>query len=715
MAGGNSSNAASGGSSGKRPLGRRTSLIVPRMDGGPRDEERLHLSVLRPRPAAAAAAAAAAADSTALNGAHGNVVDDAVGLLSTTKVHSRLKSMQAEILGGASPLVEGAPRKRSKAAVNSPNGDTGSVSPSSMASVSSIRSIAVRRRRSRQRRDSAAGSSPPGSPRESVGGGGYAESGEGLSSSSRRGSDCPFSPSSSASSLPYLPPLDEYAGGSRSMVLQGSPLSRVPSQMWQGGDSTNAAPFILAGATGSDGGGNITTAMYAAGAACAADTAPHPHLTSPAPLPVADDMASAGSASFYATRPDTPLSPAPAPVKIPASVIRHMSLDAFRSLPAIFGRYPRRRMPFEDFTREVVRLLGCDRVRELGLTIKVFADLFVQMDVQRAGYISFEQFADYVSESSSGVGGVDEGGIGVDLVASAASGAGGGSAAVELDDVAVWFMQQGSGTPHNMGDHVEHLRVLQNGRFVACRKSHGASVFGAADMRLLRRFGGSLGSFLDIVVVPQLKRIVALCADRTIVLMDNVSLIETKRLYVPSQQLTGAWDPKHCLLWTGGMDGGVRAWNLEKGDEVYVLDDLHSDWVSHVLFVRELDSVITCSLDKTIKVIAADSGTYRRTLEGHSQSVYAMAFCSQTRALVSVGAERDAYVWNPYIGGSFQRLTGHERPLMGVCLVEGRGCAITADVGSVIRVWDVAISQCIQVIGGVMPKPLPLHGLRSRN
>jgi WD40 repeat protein len=78
-----------------------------------------------------------------------------------------------------------------------------------------------------------------------------------------------------------------------------------------------------------------------------------------------------------------------------------------------------------------------------------------------------------------------------------------------------------------------------------------------------------------------------------------------------------------------------------------------------------------------------------KVLEGHKKAVREIAYAASQKILISCGFDFEVFVWNPYLKENIMSLKGHEQPLVGVNVLPGMNCFITADAKGTVNVWSI--------------------------
>jgi len=144
-------------------------------------------------------------------------------------------------------------------------------------------------------------------------------------------------------------------------------------------------------------------------------------------------------------------------------------------------------------------------------------------------------------------------------------------------------------------------------------------------------------------------------------------------------------------LITSSWDKTAKLWNVATGEEIRTLDG-HAEQVYTVAFSPKGKRVASGCNDGTIKIWDAATGKETATLSGHKGVVHSIAFGAKEKMIASVGWDKTVRLWNAKKGIEIAVLIGHTVPVMGV--------AFSADgtmLASVRAVKAMAISRPMAV------------------
>ncbi|KAL9080550.1 MAG: hypothetical protein Q9157_000692 [Trypethelium eluteriae] len=144
----------------------------------------------------------------------------------------------------------------------------------------------------------------------------------------------------------------------------------------------------------------------------------------------------------------------------------------------------------------------------------------------------------------------------------------------------------------------------------------------------------------------------------------------------------------------GCVGGVIESWNLSEGTQDW-WRNVHDNTVT-ALANHGTDKIVSASRDFTIKVSSIKDGSTARTLEGHSDTVIAIA--TQKNIVVSASYDQTCKSWDIDAGSCLQTFMGHEAKVRSIAL-EGT-TLVSGSLDGKIRVWNVNDGSCKAVIDG---------------
>ena len=115
-------------------------------------------------------------------------------------------------------------------------------------------------------------------------------------------------------------------------------------------------------------------------------------------------------------------------------------------------------------------------------------------------------------------------------------------------------------------------------------------------------------------------------------------------------------------------------------------------------FSYDSTRLASASLDKTVKVWDAASGTCLQTLEGYSNWVYSVAFSRDSTRLASASVNKTIKIWDAASGACLQTLEGYSGSVNSVAFSYDSMRLASASDDNTVKVWDAASGACLQTL-----------------
>jgi hypothetical protein len=126
----------------------------------------------------------------------------------------------------------------------------------------------------------------------------------------------------------------------------------------------------------------------------------------------------------------------------------------------------------------------------------------------------------------------------------------------------------------------------------------------------------------------------------------------------------------------------------------------HSDSVKAVAFSPDGKQLASGSGDGRVRVWDAATGATVQILKGHSRSVNAVAFSPDGKQLASGSNDETVRVWDAATGATVQILEGHWRSINAVAFSPDGKQLASGSGDETVRVWDAATGATIQILEG---------------
>jgi len=149
---------------------------------------------------------------------------------------------------------------------------------------------------------------------------------------------------------------------------------------------------------------------------------------------------------------------------------------------------------------------------------------------------------------------------------------------------------------------------------------------------------------------------------------------------------------------SGSLDGTIRVWDAETGEEVVKAFKLASNASIHsVSFSPDGKHVISGSSDSQVRVLAVSTGEdiiELLTLEGHSATVTCVAFSPNGNRIVSGSLDTTVRIWDA-ITGKEVFIKRHLFGIFSVCFTPSENHIVSCARDNTIRMWDARTGQDI--------------------
>jgi WD40 repeat protein len=126
----------------------------------------------------------------------------------------------------------------------------------------------------------------------------------------------------------------------------------------------------------------------------------------------------------------------------------------------------------------------------------------------------------------------------------------------------------------------------------------------------------------------------------------------------------------------------------------------HSSSVYSVAFSHDSTRLASASYDRTVKIWDASSGACLQTLEGHSHFVRSVAFSHDSTRLASASWDRTVKIWDASSGACLQTLEGHSGEVTSVAFSHDSTRLASVSDDRTVKIWDASSGACLQTLEG---------------
>lgn len=177
-----------------------------------------------------------------------------------------------------------------------------------------------------------------------------------------------------------------------------------------------------------------------------------------------------------------------------------------------------------------------------------------------------------------------------------------------------------------------------------------------------------------------------------------------------------AFHPSGHLLASGGDDHTARLWEPRTGHCTKTLQG-HSNAIYTIALNPNERLLASGHEDHTIKLWNIDFAAFNaaaaqprspmqsveppyRTLRGHTNRIFALAFSPDGQQLASASGDRTIKLWNPHTGKCLNTLLGHKSWIWGLAFSPNGRYVASGSYDHTVKLWDVQTGECLHTFEG---------------
>jgi WD40 repeat protein len=149
-----------------------------------------------------------------------------------------------------------------------------------------------------------------------------------------------------------------------------------------------------------------------------------------------------------------------------------------------------------------------------------------------------------------------------------------------------------------------------------------------------------------------------------------------------------------------GMENtAVQVWDLKSGKCLRKLEG-HRNTVRAIALTADARQALTGGDDQTVRLWNVASGSCLRVFEGHEHYVSCVAIDARGGGVLSGSWDQTLRVWDTVVGSCRRVLTGHRGIVMALSLSGDGHLAVSGSLDGTVRIWEVATGRCLRTFEG---------------
>ena len=188
-----------------------------------------------------------------------------------------------------------------------------------------------------------------------------------------------------------------------------------------------------------------------------------------------------------------------------------------------------------------------------------------------------------------------------------------------------------------------------------------------------------------------------------LVLMQNAIFAQKAELVVQTGHTEGissvAFSPDGKTLVSASLDRTIKLWDVQTRQELKTFSG-HTSRVFTVVFSPDGKTLASGSADQTIKLWDVQTGQELKTLSGHTSSIESVEFSPDGKTLASGSWDNTIELWDIQTGKELKTFTGHTLAIQSVTFSPDGKMIASASADQTIKLWDLVSGHEIRTLSG---------------
>ncbi len=243
---------------------------------------------------------------------------------------------------------------------------------------------------------------------------------------------------------------------------------------------------------------------------------------------------------------------------------------------------------------------------------------------------------------------------------------------------------------------VSSIAFSPNGRYIASASADTtAKVWSVDTGETIYTLGSNDDAVLNVAFSPDGKYILTTTDHGGVAkLWDTATGHEVRRFSRGALGNGAAFSPdgRYVMANSNSDDYTVKIWETSTGREVRTLRG-HTNWVYSVAFSPDGKYALTGSIDNTAILWDAATGQQVYTIRGHSSAVRSVAFSPNGKYILTGSSDRTVRLWDVPTGQEVRSWRGHMGRVWSATFSPNGKYILTGSADGTAKLWDFAIGE----------------------
>mmetsp|Transcript_14488 Transcript_14488/g.27096 ORF Transcript_14488/g.27096 Transcript_14488/m.27096 type:complete len:1443 (-) Transcript_14488:197-4525(-) len=115
---------------------------------------------------------------------------------------------------------------------------------------------------------------------------------------------------------------------------------------------------------------------------------------------------------------------------------------------------------------------------------------------------------------------------------------------------------------------------------------------------------------------------------------------------------------------------------------------IHQDWVTQIMYINEINRLVSASLDGTIVLSTLDTQPSARVFNGHESGVRCFGWSNASKIICSAGTDRSVLIWDPFTLQIAHRIETLTSMIISIQISDDSQQIVIVLEEKVIKTWD---------------------------